>query len=157
MSYARFPTSFAHDVAVTMLQQTSRMDDFETRAEAAAASVALEALVDDPQVCLTALQDPALLAELAGWTMLDQDVVARFVQSGLYTAVVERPGRLPDGYRVIGELTRLATGSLDGGFAAGMSRGFARSMIGYVDTLGRAVDKEDGGQVRVHRRHDTRR
>ena len=149
ISYANFPTTFVHEVAVNMLHRPSRMDDFETRAEAAAASAALEALVVHPQVCLTTMQDPTLLAELAGWTMLDQDVVARFVQSGLHTAVVESPRRLAEGYSVIGELTRLANGSFDGGFTVGMSRGVARSMIGYVDTLGRSIDKEDGGQVRV--------
>ncbi len=149
IGHGGFPTPFVRDVAVAMLRRTSRMDDFETRAEAAAAVAALAALVDDPDACLTVLEDPTALAELADWALLDQQVVAQFVQSGLYGAVIDDPSRLVDGYRVIGELTRLANSSLDDGFGPGMARGFAVSMVGYVDTLGRAIDKEDGGQVRV--------
>ena len=147
--YAEFPTPFVRDVAIAMLQRTSRIDDFETRSEATAANVALEALADEPSACLAVLLDQPALGELASWSFLDQDVVARVVQSGLYSAVDQDPSLLHDGYRVIGALTELANGSLGHGFGPGMAHGVATSMVGYVDTLGRSIDKEDGGQVRV--------
>ena len=155
MSYASFPTSFVHDVAVTMLQQTSRMDDFETRAEAAAASAALEALVDDPQVCLTALQDPALLAELAGWTMLDQDVVARFVQSGLHTAVVDetRPAsrRIPRDRRTHPTRQRLPRRWVHGRHVTRV-----RQVDDRLRRHARPSDRQGGRRTGAgdHRRHD---
>jgi hypothetical protein len=146
---ATFPAEFVHDVARTMLQQTSWMDDFDTRAEAAATAAALAELAGSPIHALQLLQDPVALAELASWPLLDQVVVADIVHSGLYEAVAIDPSRLRDGYGVLGQLTLLANDSLDDGFGPGMARGVANSMIGYVDTLGRGIGAEHGGDVRI--------
>ena len=118
-------------------------------AEAAAATSVLATLTASPAHALAVLQDPVALVELSSWPFLDQGVVAGFVYSGLYDAVAADPARLRDGYGVLAGLTRLANGALDDGFAPGMARGVANSMIGYVDTLGRGIGLEDGGDVRV--------
>jgi len=87
----------------------------------------LRSLAASPPDCLDLLLDETVLANLAGWTTLDADVVERFVWSGLYTSIADAPARLTDGYAVLRSLTRLANEHLDGGFAPGMARAVAAS------------------------------
>ncbi len=146
---ADFPPPFVRDVAISMLHRASRFDDFPTRSEAAAADSVLTELTKHPGASLDLLLDGKALFELAASPFLDTGTVESLVHSGMYAAVRDDPTRLQDGFRVIGQLTKFANDELDGGFGAGMARGVATSVIGYVDTLGPAIGKENGGRVRV--------
>ncbi len=149
VGHADFPIDFTYDVATVMLHGRSWMDDLEARAGAAATNAALAELASSPTHALALLGDPTSLEALAAWHLLDPVIVADIVHCGLYEAVAADPSRLREGYGVLEGLTRLANGSLDDGFTPGVARGVANSMIGYVDTLGRGIGAEDGGDVRV--------
>ena len=146
------PTPFIRDVAVAMLRRTSWMDDFETRAEAAAAnSRPGGAGRRPPAMRWRCSRTRSLSCELA---VLDRSSTRTSSpdssRAACTTAVASDPARLRDGYGVIGGLTRLANGALDDGFGPGMARGVANSMIGYVDTLGRGRStRRTAVQVRV--------
>ncbi len=147
--YADYPPEYLEALAKRMLFRPSFFDGFDVRAGADATAAVLTALTADPARCLTLLHDPESLATLAGWPFLDADVVSSVFAAGLYTAVQTDPSRLERGYEVLAALTEFANGPMTDGFAPGASRGIANSLIGYIDTLAPAIDREDGGQVRV--------
>jgi hypothetical protein len=99
-------------------------------------------LADDPTACLDLLLDEPTAYALASWQALDTAMLADFVVSGLYGAVVIDPARLDDGYGVLQLLTRAANGPLDGGMSAGMALGVSTSLAGYIETLAPGVRQE---------------
>ena len=120
-----------------------------TRHHLEAVTAAMTGLLDTPQAALDVLLMPGTLAALGTWELLDDDLVQEFVVTALHDAVAADPRRRRDGHRVLAELTRLTGATLDGGMQAGLARGVAASMTGYVDTLAPAVRREGGREVLV--------
>ena len=126
-----------------------------TRAEAAAATSVLATLTASPADALDVLQDPVALAQLSSWPFLDQGVVA-----GIRVQRPVRRRRPPIRHDCT---TATACSPASPGWPTAPSttasrrawrRASRNSMIGYVDTLGRGIGLEDGGDVRVD--HDRR-
>jgi hypothetical protein len=109
----------------------------------------MSALLEDPGKCLDVLADAEALFALARWPLLDTTTLQEFTTAGLYEAVLIDVGRLGDGYEVLGELTRLTNGPLDGGMQVGLARGVAIAMTGYIDTLAPAIRHEGSNPVLV--------
>jgi hypothetical protein len=146
---ARFPSSFAAAVVRRMAAPNGPDTGVDRDRYAASLSIAVSSLADDPAACLDLLLDESTAYALASWTALDTAMLADFVVSGLYGAVVADPERLDDGYRVLQFLTRAANGPLDGGMSAGMALGVSTSLAGYVETLAPGVRQEGSTPVIV--------
>lgn len=127
---------------IELLQWPPRVGDVRPRPGGLEVEQAITQVLADPQACLDVLSDRTALAALADWEHLSADLVERLVRSGLYDAVVARPGRLAEGYAVLANLTELANGDLDDGFRPGVARGVAVSMAGYITTLAPAIRQE---------------
>ncbi|HYN31794.1 MAG TPA: hypothetical protein VES40_04155 [Ilumatobacteraceae bacterium] len=139
---ADFPPKFLADVVTAMMWPRGLQATYDFDGHAASLSNAMAALLDHPAVCLDLLLDPAVLYGIAGWELLDVDIVREFTLAGLYDAVAADPGRLGDGYEVIARLTMIANGPLDRGLHPGLTIGFAGSMAGYLPTLAPALNFE---------------
>jgi hypothetical protein len=139
---ARFPPSFAAAVVRRMAAPNGPDTGVDRDRYAASLSIALSSLADDPTACLDLLLDEPTAYALASWQALDTAMLADFVVSGLYGAVVVDPARLDDGYGVLQLLTRAANGPLDGGLSAGMALGVSTSLAGYIETLAPGVRQE---------------
>ncbi|MBG7603134.1 MAG: hypothetical protein IZT58_00700 [Actinobacteria bacterium] len=146
---ATFPAAFTRDVIIAMLGSVPWFSGLDALADAHGVQVAMSALLDDPAKCLDVLADTEALFALARWPLLDTTTLQEFTTAGLYEAVRIDVGRLGDGYEVLSELTRLANGPLDGGMQAGIARGVAIAMTGYIDTLAPAVRHEGSNPVLV--------
>ncbi len=149
LGHATFPSSFASEVVRQMAVPNGPDTGLDPNRYAASLSTALASLANDPVACLDLLLDESTVYALAAWKALDTTMLADFVASGLYDAIVADPDRLDDGYAVLGFLTQAANGPLDGGMAAGMALGVATSLAGYVDTLAPAVRQEGSTPVVV--------
>lgn len=120
---------------------------------------AIEALIADlladPGACLDVLMVPGVLADLAARpdldadTDLDPDLVSAFVVAGLHGAVAADTSRLPDSYRVLGELIEMTNGPREHGLPPAIAFGVATSMVGYIDTLAPAIRQEGRSRVVV--------
>jgi hypothetical protein len=146
---ARFPPWFASEVVRRMAVPNGPDTGVDPARYAASLSAALAGLADDPSSCLDLLLDRPTVYALASWEALDTAMLSGFVISGLHEAVVDDPGRLGDGYRVLQFLTTAANGPLDDGMAAGMALGVATSLAGYVDTLAPAIRQEGATPVLI--------
>jgi hypothetical protein len=146
---ARFPSSFAAAVVRRMAAPNGPDSGVDHDRYATSLSIALSSLADDPTACLDLLLDEPTAYALASWRALDTAMLADFVVSGLYGAVVVDPQRLDDGYDVLQFLTRAANGPLDGGMSAGMALGVSTSLAGYVETLAPGVRQEGSTPVIV--------
>jgi hypothetical protein len=144
---ARFPTSFAADVARRMATPNGPDTDVDHDRYAMSLSTVLASMTDDPAACLDLLLDQPTTYALASWKALHASMLADFVVSGLHVAIEAAPDRLADGYRVVEFLTRAANGPLDGGMSAGMATGLAASLPGYIDTLAPAIEQEGSTPV----------
>ena len=102
-------------------------------------SALLDEIATDPDACLELLRNTQALQGLAGRHDLDVDLVRTITRRGLLDAVRDDRSRLGDGYAVLRELTVLANGDLDAGFAPGLARGVGDAFIGYADTLAPAI------------------
>lgn len=144
---------FPHDITVAALAGALTAAEpngaMGTRHHLEAVAAAMTALLDDPGAALDVLLVPGTLAALGSWERLDEDLVHEFVVTALHDAAADDPRRLRDGYRVLTELTRLTGEEFDGGMQAGLARGVATSMVGYVDTLGPAIRREGDREVVV--------
>jgi hypothetical protein len=137
------------DLARAMLAVEPWVAELHPFVYEAAVEGLLASLRSSPDACLDLLTDELALRSLASWESLDAGLVSDVVWRGLYEAVADEPRRIVDGYDVLTALTRLANGPLDDGFTAGMARGVAESLVGYIDTLAPAVRTEGNGPVLV--------
>jgi len=152
-------TTVGTDVTIGVLAAMTRpeglVSDVELDRHRRSFEALLASLLDQPAACLDLLGDRSVLAAIAAWPGLEADLVETVVRTGLHDAVVAAPERLADGYAVLGELTRLTNGALDGGIAPAVALGVATSMVGYVDTLAPAIRHEGSAPVVVvDERHD---
>jgi hypothetical protein len=144
---ARFPVSFAADVARRMAAPNGPDNGVDHDRYALSLSTVLASMTDDPAACLDLLLDLPTAHALASWKPLDAAMLADFVVCGLHVAVDADHDRLADGYEVLAFLTRAANGPLDGGMSAGMATGIAASLAGYIDTLAPAIAQEGATPV----------
>jgi len=148
--YSSRLSALAYDLAIAMLRVESWVPELHPVNYESGVDALLGLLDDSPAACLDLLLDETVLGNLAAWSSLDSDVVGDVVMNGLQTAITADPQRLADGYAVLGSLTELANGRLDGGFAPGMARGVADSLTAYMDTLAPAIRYEGDDPVTVH-------
>ncbi len=150
---AKFASSFASSVVRRMALPNGPDTGVDRVRYAASLSTALASVTEDPTACLELLLDKPTAYALAAWDLLDTDMLAGFVESGLHASVTADPRRLGDGYKVLTFLTQAANGPLDRGFNSGMALGVANSLPTYLDTLAPAIQTtalSDPMQVHDH-------
>jgi len=148
-SLADFPDHITVAALVGALLADEPVGALGTRHHLEAVEAAMTGLLDTPRAALDVLLVPGTLAALGTWELLDDDLVREFVVTALHDAVVADPTRRRDSYHVLAELTLLTGTTLDGGMQAGLARGVAASLVGYVDTLAPAIRREGGSEVLV--------
>lgn len=135
LGLAELPPPLLRDVALRVLRVTSWVDDHRSRHQALGVELVLGGLLSSPEELLRVLADRVVTTELLAWPLLDPDLRAVVVLSGLLGPRTD-PELLPLGQEAMLAVVAAANARRgDAGFDPPVGAAIAASLSLYVPTL----------------------